>query len=342
MTIALANLSSFPLVPCYLVHGTEPLLIEEAVASIRAIAQKNNYTENKVLDVRAQFDWDQLLNSCDNYSLFAEQRMIELRIHTSLGKTGSKVLFSFLQNQPDDILLLITAGKLEQATLKSRWAMHVQQKGAVYAAKPLSAAKWPQWATERLRQAGFKPTEEACHYFIRYYEGNLLAANQCLSKLQALLPKGPLELEQIKPFIDDDARFSIYELVDSAIGGHANRTIRILSCLKKQSTEPVLVLWAVTKEIRTLLKVAYDLQNGANFGQITSKHGIWKYRLPLIRSALDRMPATYLEKLIKKSHMVDIMIKGIAPGCIWSTLQEICLNLAGVQIVNTTMEDAYL
>ena len=101
------------LAPIYLLSGDEPLLLEECCAAIRRAAQAQGCAERQVLTVEPGFDWNGLYASTQSLSLFAERRLIELRLPTGKpGEAGAKFLTQMAAAPPPDIVLLVVAGKL--------------------------------------------------------------------------------------------------------------------------------------------------------------------------------------------------------------------------------------
>ena len=68
------------LAPVYIVSGDEPLLAQETCDHIRAAARKKGFTERELHHVENGFDWEQLLTSANSLSVFAERKILELRI----------------------------------------------------------------------------------------------------------------------------------------------------------------------------------------------------------------------------------------------------------------------
>jgi len=69
--------------PLYWLSGDEPLLMQEAADLIRTRYRENGYSEREILNVDKSFDWSQFLQSTGNLSLFAEKKIIELRLSTA-------------------------------------------------------------------------------------------------------------------------------------------------------------------------------------------------------------------------------------------------------------------
>ena len=82
------------LASCYLVTGDEQLLVDEALDDIRAAARKRGFTSRDLHVATAGFDWNGLAAAGANRSLFAEQRVVELRLPTGKpGRAGDLCLY---------------------------------------------------------------------------------------------------------------------------------------------------------------------------------------------------------------------------------------------------------
>jgi DNA polymerase-3 subunit delta len=326
---------------CYLVHGGEPLQTEEIISSIKHQAEKEGYNSYVVFELNTQFEWEELLNKCRNLDLFAERTLMELRLPgESVSKQGNLALDSVLQEQDGNFCIIIRASKLKPQILNSNWARHIHKYGKVCLAKPIPTNQWSTWIAKRLTQHGFNPSNEVITCIAKCYEGNLPAAVQCINKLTVVLPRGAIELQQVAPFIDRSSHFSIFELSTAALEGNSERTFTIFNNLKADAIDPILVLWAATKEIRTLLLLKQEIQSGASLESAAQKLGIWRDNIPKIKSALQRLSTQKLEQLLHLAKITDTTIKGMQPGDAWEVLLSMYLTLAGNQIL--TMEDLYI
>ncbi len=70
------------LAPVYLVTGDEPLLVAEALESIRRCARRNGFEQRDLVIVERGYNWEELEGDADNLSLFATRRILELRLAT--------------------------------------------------------------------------------------------------------------------------------------------------------------------------------------------------------------------------------------------------------------------
>ena len=108
--------------PLYVIHGDEPLLALEAAQAIREAARAQGYLEREVLTVEPGFSWSSLLEASQSVSLFAEQKILELRIPNGKpGKEGGEVLQRFAASLPEATVTLITLPKLDRTAQQAKW-----------------------------------------------------------------------------------------------------------------------------------------------------------------------------------------------------------------------------
>jgi DNA polymerase-3 subunit delta len=111
-----------PLAPIYIISGDDPLLCQEAADAIRAAARQQGFDERQVFAADASFDWGTLLQAGASMSLFAEKRLLELRLPS--GKPGDKGAAAFIEycSRPaEDTVLLISLPKLDGSAQKTKW-----------------------------------------------------------------------------------------------------------------------------------------------------------------------------------------------------------------------------
>jgi len=321
------------LAPLYVIASDEHLLALEAADKIRRSARANGYTEREVLVVERSFKWGELLAANQSQSLFGDKKLIELRIPTGKpGKDGGQALQDYAANLSPDNLTIISLPKLDWATQKAAWVGALQQ-AAVYIDIPLvERAQLPAWIGNRLA-AQQQSTDRACLDFIAdRVEGNLLAAHQEIQKLALLHPPGKLSFEQVQDAVLNVARYDVFKLNEAMLSGDIARLTRMMDGLKGEGEALPLVLWAVTEEIRTLLKLKSGMAQGKPVGALLKEYRIWGPRERLMEPALRRISLTALEQALQEAALVDRMVKGLRArsfaGDPWDALLQLGLKLA--------------
>jgi DNA polymerase-3 subunit delta len=321
------------LAPIYLVCGDEPLQQMEVCDAIRAQARQQGVAEREVLHAERGFDWQQLLAAGNNLSLFAEQRLLELHIPNGKpGDAGSKALQAYADSPPDDTTLLIIMPKLEAAQQKSKWFKALDSLGIYIPVWPVEAKFLPGWIQQRMHSRGLQADDEAVTILVERTEGNLLAASQEIEKLLLLNGPGAVDGETVEQAVANSARFDVFGLVDAALDGQQARCIRMLHGLQGEGVEPILVLWALAREIRSLAEMAALIQQGQTAERVMGQYRIWPKRKPYIQKGLQRHNLKRWQTLLRRAARIDRLIKGQEAGNVWDELIELVILMAGGRV----------
>ncbi len=126
----------------------------------------------------------------------------------------------------------------------------------------------------------------------------------------------------------DVARYDIFKLSEAMLNGNATRFARILDGLRAEGTATVLVLWAISEDIRTLGKVLQAVQRGASTGNALRDLRVRRDRQPLIEQAVRRVKFPLVERTLQQAARLDKTIKGLRQGDVWDELLQLGLRFA--------------
>lgn len=317
------------LLPVYVVSGEEPLLIQECCDQIRAAARAAGCSDREILDTAlATFDWADIVASASSMSLFAERKLLELRLPGGKpGTEGSKALCEYLELAGEEDILLLVAGKIDKQSTNSKWFKALDARGAITQVWPVDARQLPRWLRQRVSAAGMRIDDEALQLLCDRVEGNLLAAVQEVEKLKLLASAGQITTQTVLAAVADNARYNLFALVDCALKGDARGSLRMLHGLRGEGTEAAVVLWALGKEIRMLCLLRSDCDSGQRPQQALAARRVWKNRIPMVQAALSRHDRDSLSRLLERATAVDGSIKGYGPGRPWDHLETLITDL---------------
>lgn len=317
------------LAPCYLVTGDEHLLVGEALDAIRAAAREQGFTSRDLHVATTGFDWSQLRDSGANLSLFAEKRIIELRVPTGKpGRAGSQAIADFVDVTDSDLLFIVVAPKLDRNSQSAKWVKALEGKGVSIPVWPIGLRELPGWIAERMRRTGLQPDRDAVALIADRVEGNLLAAGQEIEKLRLLLGEGKVTADDVGDAVANSSRYDVFKLVDAALGGEAKRALRILSGLRAEGIEPVIVVWALTRELRTLASLTDTVARGADLANGMRKNGVWQNRQALVRNCIGRHKHGDFHQLLKSASHADQAAKGQTSSDPWQISTDIVLGIS--------------
>ncbi len=345
---ALAARIGQELAPVYLLHGPELLLIEESINSLRQAATAQAYGERLSLTVDSSFNWPDFLLESQSLSLFSSRRLLELRLPTGKpGVAGGKAIRDYIKNPPPETVLVIVAAALEFRDLNAAWIKAIDRCGVLVEHREIAAAKLPGWIVQRLRQRNMTVAANVADFLAYSFEGNLLALAQQIDRLALQHQGSQLTLEQVEELVDADARFSIYSLIDTALDGNIVRCRRLLQGLQREGAEPILIQWSLAREVRTLLAMRQQLDQGQAVAAVLQQQRVWSTRKQQVGQALQRLQQTQLRCLLQQLARLDRVLKGRWPtdadtpsrGTIWDELEYATLLLCGYSMNQENQHD---
>jgi DNA polymerase III subunit delta len=322
-----------PLPPVFVVASDEPLLALEAQDAIRAAARRQGYTEREVLHADGRFDWSRLTEAAGGLSLFADRKIVEIRLPGGKpGAAGATALEAHAATTGDGVLTLVALPRLDRRAKEARWVSALERAGVLVEIDAVERARLPQWIGERLARQKQHAGTDALEFIAERVEGNLLAAHQEISKLGLLHPEGELTLEQVADSVLNVARYDVFQLPLAMLGGDAARVRKTMTGLEAEGEAVPLVLWAITEELRTLLRVKSQVQAGRPFSMVARENRLWGARERLVERRLARLSVPALAGGLEHAARIDRLAKGLrAPGSdsdAWLELTDLALSIA--------------
>ena len=301
--------------PVYLVSGDETLIVEESCDAIVARARRDGFSERTVLG-EGSFEWSALAEAANSLSLFAERRVLDLRLPAkAFDKTAAQAIESYLDRATGDTLLLLRTERLEPRQRDGAWFSRIDEAGVVVLVWPVTGSELPRWLAARCRARGIELERAALEFLSESIEGNLLAAAQEIEKLCLLDLPQPISLEALRDAVLDASRFDAFDLIDAALAGDAARVHRVVDVLREVGAQPLAVLGLLASFVRRLA-------TGQRFGMPPQ-------RAKRFEAARARLDAGALETALDLAATIDWQVKGAALGDPWQTLETQCLLLAG-------------
>ncbi|MDX8386485.1 MAG: DNA polymerase III subunit delta [Gallionella sp.] len=315
--------------PLYVVHGDAMLLAIEAADSIRAAARDAGYAERETFTVEQYFKWDELRNSAHSLSLFADRKVVDIRIPSGKpGVEGGKALQAYVADMSPDVLTLISLPKLDWTTQKSQWFGALEKHGVMVSADDIPRNALPRWIAGRLKRQKQSTDNDTLEFLADRCEGNLLAAFQEIQKLALLFPAGELSFEQIKEAVMDVARYDIFKLSEAMLSGNTTRFARILEGLRAEGTATVLVLWAISEDVRALGKALKAAQQGGSISSALGDMRVRREKQGMLETAARRLRLNHVERALRQAALLDKTIKGLRSGDVWDELLQLGIRMA--------------
>ena len=354
------QLARAPLPPALLIAGQEILLVLEAADAVRARAREEGYAR-EVFDVDARFDWDELAASFSAMSLFANRRLLDVRLPTGkAGKEGGEVIVAFCANPPPDTVLLISCLEWSKKHAEPAWVRAIAKVGHTATLWQMQRHKLPDWLLARMRARGINARHDAAELLAERVEGNLLAAAQEVDKLALLIgastaaandsgspsrrqPSDPtgagtmgagaIDAAEMDRLVADSSRFDAFKLIDAVLAGEASRALRMLRSLRAEGEAVPGLMGPIVGPVLTLAALAEVQASGGNLGAAMQAQRIWDSKQSQYKRALERHDPARWEQFAIECGRIDRISKGRGrigedPGDAWLALERLLAAIA--------------
>ena len=348
-----------PLPPIVLLAGEEPLLIQEALDAVRAASKKQGYSERITLNVEQGFRWQQVYDECASMSLFAERRVIEVRMpkgpngHKKKGKAaadedegedegddapmgksedGTKALAALAQKPARDILLLIVADPLDYKGRQTPWYSALDGAGLSMYAEPVKPEQLAGFINERAATLKLQLHPEAVQVLAERTEGNLLACMQDIEKLALLFPNQQVSAEDLLKSVADSSRFEAFDLIDKMLTGDAPGAAHALARLREEGVNALAVQGPLAYALRTWAVAGAAYAKSRDVSSACAQAKLFGVRARPYEAALRRSkgfsPSAALARLAK----VDQAVKSGQEFAAWEDLLALVLAASGAAL----------
>lgn len=321
--------------PLIWISGDEPLLVLEAADQARQASRDAGVTDRQVFHGDKQFDWNTLYEANQAMSLFGDRQLLELRLDGKLTDEGRKALVAYASSPNPDNLLLIVSGKIEAAQSKAKWFTQVSDAGWWLPVWPVDRHQLPNWLRQRLKQQGLSIDDDALSLLADRVDGNLLAARQEIDKLLLLGSSEHIDLETVLQAVSDSARYTVFDLSEACLSGDIERSQRVLSGLVAEGVEAPILLWVLSRDLRSLVQLAQAQAMGQNPSTLFNRLRIFEKQQRAFLSALQRAPQSHWQACLMACGEVDARIKGWHKGDALLAINVLVSQIAYPSLLST-------
>ncbi|STX29030.1 DNA polymerase III, delta subunit [Legionella beliardensis] len=314
--------------------GQELFQINQLLEAIKlAWRQHQRESETIIFSIESTTDWASLEQTVNSYSLFTEARLIDIRYDKKTLEPAGKLFFSNYLNDPNpDCLLLFKSSNL---TVKQLQPFLNHSNAYIMQTMTPSSTLIKKWLQERLQPFGITDPHISTLIY-QFNEGNLFACAQLLEKLKLINePNTPLTLTDIKEHLHNQCNYSLFELAETCLSGDTLKVIQLLRQTLNNKTEPALILWLLTQEIRLLLQLSHLISQGQAFQAVANQLKIWSTKHNLYQNALKKYDHHSLSCLLKHCNKIDKQIKTTQSKQIWQHIELVAISLSKGNTVGT-------
>lgn len=315
--------------PVYLLCSSETLLLRDWLDQARSALREAGFAEISNHSSDTGFDWEDLINQRDMMSLFSDKSCSIININNGKpGQLGSKVIQSLCADPPEDKTFIFVVPTLDRQSKNASWVKAIKSAGVVVELAPVYDNQLADWIIERARLKSLTIDRQSALFLAERTEGNLLAADQELEKLSIRFSgEAAVDYDTIESSVAQSARYSHFLLVDACLSGKQARALKILNSLRAEGYATVQLCWAFKASLEQLDRLKQAQQSGALNDRLWQQLRIWRNKQSLYQSALQRLSAAQIERLLQSCATLDRLGKGQQdseyPDQDWSQIESL-------------------
>lgn len=314
--------------PVYVLFGQDHYLLNAAALTIKQSWRQQGECDTKIIDISSPSDWSSLLDEANSYSLFSELVLLDVRYgKKTFDSSGQKILQQYLNNVNPRCLLVLQAPNLSAKQLT--WLNQQPQVLSVQIFS-LTEDRLKNWIVKQLNQLQLQYEKDIPGLIYEHTRGNMLACAQAIEKLSLTAdPDKRLTVGNVQLHLSDQCEYQLYELADACLEAHAEKSIHLLRQARHNGTEPTLILWLITQEIRQLIQLTCLQRQSLSLTAACNKLKIWQQKTKLYHQALQRLPLPNLYQLLHTCQQLDEWIKTNQNTQIWDMIEQLILAFTG-------------
>ncbi|WP_298626084.1 DNA polymerase III subunit delta [uncultured Legionella sp.] len=313
--------------PLYVLVGQDNYLIEESLNTIKAFIKSKYECDEKMISIQSVEDWNTVYEESNSYSLFSETTLLNIFYDKkTIDASGKKMLTTYLNAVNSRCFIIIRAPNVPAKQLL--WLSNNNQ-ALVVVAYPLSADAMKNWICSRFKFYSLNTSTEVNELIYQYTQGNMLACAQVIEKIALSNSPGSIISKELAlEHLFNQSDYSLFELVDACLLGHADKAIQIVRQASSNKSEATLVLWMLTQETRILIQLLYLIQQKIDFKTACSQLKIWPQKANMYQIAIKRFNNTLLQQALLYCKCIDEQIKSSLNSQVWNSLEKLALSLS--------------
>ena len=253
----------------------------------------------------------------ESYGLFYDQLILDASLNKkTLDAKSKKTLITYLEKRINPRTRIIIRAPL--LPIKQLTVFNSNQQIGLINITPLKPREHQQWVAHQLKQHHFTYMRGVIELIQTYTQGHVHAAAQTIERLALVHePNTCLSLEDVQEQLLDVRDYKLYELSSACLEGNAPKTLDLAMRAKQDQTEPTLMLWFTTQELRLLEQL--------HAGTSPQALNIRSFRIGSYQQAKKRLSKKHVYQLLRLSQRLDTHIKSGDSTQTWMLLEQLMM-----------------
>ncbi|WP_367675534.1 DNA polymerase III subunit delta [Buchnera aphidicola] len=307
---------------CYMIYGTENILIEKFQEIILQQLQIKGTKNYKKIDINNKKLWNNFFYEIRKKDFFFQKKIIILQIN--LNNIEKKILKKIQENKKyfKKHTIIIIFNKLNyKKILNIKFKKNFTSDQILISCFPLKKKHYFDWIKNY--SLDNKINYEAQKYLYKKFKTDLLYLNKNLDLLLLTFPNKKITIKKIKKTIFQKNKKNIFQWINYLLLGKKKKSILSLYSLYKKNISPLSLIRYLETQINILILLKKEKKN--NKKNFLYKQKVWQFNHKNYIQASEKNSYKNFLKIIKYLIWVEISIKKIKKENIWIVLKKIAI-----------------
>ena len=295
--------------PVYVLVGTERLLIERAVDTVRNAVDSTGAPgfNVEVFDGKG-LEAARVISAARTLPMMADKRLVLLRHVDAMTPTEQKNLTEYLDDPSDSTCFVLTAGKLDG---RSPFTKTAKKKGYLIDAKPLRGRELREFIRAEATAREHNIAPQAIEALLDAVGDDLSAIDDAMERLSLFVGAGQrIDAEAVMMCVTRIRVESIWSLVDAIGLKDRRKGIAAAQSLLDDREPPLRLLAMVARQLRIVARMREALSEGLRPQEAAKRAGAPPFKAGELTESARRFTADSLGEAFALIAETDRALKG--------------------------------
>lgn len=295
--------------PVYFFQGEERYVMRSALKQLENAVISEDMRDVNLTVLSSDAGGDEICTALETFPFLSEKRMVVLEESTFLNTTGKADgedrLIEYLKNPLDTTVFVI----LSQKPDKRKKLYKALLNHAVVEFNALNDDELSRWIVKTLRGFSVEIDASAIKFLIEYADARPDALITELEKLSSYKKEGTVNKDDILAVVTPSNDYNIFKMTDAILDKNLKSALMLLSGMLMNKEEPLLILGAISKQYRQLLRIKTLIEEKTPRNEIISLLGLRDFIFKRLEGICNKTTVLKLKTAVDLCYETDEGLK---------------------------------
>ena len=295
--------------PVYFFLGEEQYVMRSALKQLENAVISQDMREVNLTVLSQDAKGSEICTALETFPFLSEKRMVILEetvFLNTVGKgEGEDLLIDYLKKPLDTTVFLVVSRNPD----KRRKLYKELMKHTVVEFNALSENELSAWIVKTLKSFNVDIEASALKFLMEYADARPEALICELEKLSSYKKEGTINKDDILAIVTPSNDYNIFKMTDAILDKNAKTALTLLSRMLMNKEEPLLILGAISKQYRQLLRVKTLIEEKTPRSEIISFLGLRDFIFKRFEGICNKTTVSKLKKAVDLCYETDEGLK---------------------------------